>query len=93
MAVGQIRFGTPFWDRLLTRFRTYFSGDWDVHWGYGVFTHGYMGDPVLLFLLGLVFELGVPWLVGWLFGWLVGWLVGCIPSITSLTSPGAAYWL
>ena len=20
----------------------YFSGDWDVHWGYGVLTHGHM---------------------------------------------------
>ena len=24
----------PFWDRSTTHFRTYFSGDWDVHWGY-----------------------------------------------------------
>ena len=23
-----------------THFRTYFSGDWNVHWGYGVLTHG-----------------------------------------------------
>ena len=22
-----------------THFRTYFSGDWDVHWGYGLLTH------------------------------------------------------
>ena len=22
------------------RFRTFFSGDWDVHWGYGISTHG-----------------------------------------------------
>ena len=21
----------------------YFSGDWDVHWGYGVLTHGHVG--------------------------------------------------
>ena len=21
----------------------YFSGDWDVHWGYGLLTHGHMG--------------------------------------------------
>ena len=20
----------------------YFSGDWDVHWGYGLFTHGHV---------------------------------------------------
>ena len=25
--------GIPFWDRCTTHFRTYFSGDWDVHWG------------------------------------------------------------
>ena len=24
----------PFWDRCTTHFRTYVSGDWDVHWGY-----------------------------------------------------------
>ena len=26
----------PFWlvGEFTTRFRTYFSGDWDVHWGY-----------------------------------------------------------
>ena len=23
----------PFWARCTTHFRTYFSGDWDVHWG------------------------------------------------------------
>ena len=23
----------PSWDRCTTHFRTYFSGDWDVHWG------------------------------------------------------------
>ena len=33
------------WDPILvgeftTHFRTYFSGDWDVHWGYGILTHG-----------------------------------------------------
>ena len=22
----------------------YFSGDWDVHWGYGILTHGHMTD-------------------------------------------------
>ena len=25
-----------------THFRAYLSGDWDVHWGYGVLTHGQM---------------------------------------------------
>ena len=24
----------PFWGRCTTQFRTYFSGDWAVHWGY-----------------------------------------------------------
>ena len=32
----------PFWDRRTTRFRTYFCGDWDVHWGYRFLTHGHM---------------------------------------------------
>ena len=27
---------------LTTHFRTYFSGDWDVHLGYGILTHGQM---------------------------------------------------
>ena len=26
--------------RCTTYFGTYFSGDWDVHWGYGILTHG-----------------------------------------------------
>ena len=35
------------WDPILgffgaPHFRTYFSGDWDVHWGCGVLTHGQM---------------------------------------------------
>ena len=24
----------PLWGKCATHFRTYFSGDWDVHWGY-----------------------------------------------------------
>ena len=24
-----------------THFRLYFSGDWDVHWGYGILAHGH----------------------------------------------------
>ena len=24
----------------------YFSGDWDVHWGYGLLTHGHIGATV-----------------------------------------------
>ena len=30
--------GIPFWGRCTTHFRTYFSGDWDVHWGYDLAT-------------------------------------------------------
>ena len=30
----------PFWGSCTTHFRTYCSGDWDVHWGYGIWTHG-----------------------------------------------------
>ena len=26
-----------------SHFRTCFSGDWDVHWGYGIFSHGQVG--------------------------------------------------
>ena len=32
----------PFWGRCTTHFRTYFSGDWDVHWWYGILTHGHL---------------------------------------------------
>ena len=28
-----------------TRFRTYLNGDWDVHWGYGLLTHGPIPKP------------------------------------------------
>ena len=33
---GQNRFGIPFWlvGEFTTHSRTYFSGDWDVQWGY-----------------------------------------------------------
>ena len=30
----------PFWGRCTSHFRTYFSGDWDIHCGYGLLTHG-----------------------------------------------------
>ena len=41
----QNRFGIPFWlvSEFTTHFRTYFS-DWDVHWGYGILTHGHMSE-------------------------------------------------
>ena len=29
----------PFWGRYTTHVRTYFSGDWDVFWGFGILTH------------------------------------------------------
>ena len=28
----------------MTHFRTYFSGDWDVHWGYRALTHSHLVD-------------------------------------------------
>ena len=41
----QNRFGIPFWlvGDFTTHFRTYFSGDWDVYWAYGILTHGQVG--------------------------------------------------
>ena len=32
----------PLWGRCTAHFRTYFSGDWDVHSRYGLLTHGHM---------------------------------------------------
>ena len=40
MGMGQ---NLPFWGRCTNHSRSYFSGDWDVHWGYGLLTHGQMG--------------------------------------------------
>ena len=39
----QNRFGISFWlvGEFTAHFGTYFSGDWDVHWGYGLLTHGF----------------------------------------------------
>ena len=36
--------GIPFWlaGEFTTQFGLYFSGDWDVHWGYGILTHGHI---------------------------------------------------
>ena len=42
MAVGQhqwYHFGVG---EFTTHFRTYFCGNWDVHWGYGGLTHGHI---------------------------------------------------
>ena len=38
----------PFWlaGEFTTDLRTYFSGDWDVHWGYGILTHGHLSPPL-----------------------------------------------
>ena len=40
---GQNRFGIPFWleGEFTTHFSRDFSGDWDVHWGYGILTHAF----------------------------------------------------
>ena len=37
-------------DCCTTQFGTYFSGDWDVRWGYGLLTHGSNGlrNPLLV---------------------------------------------
>ena len=42
LAVGQN--GIPFWlvGEFATHFSRDFSGDWDVHWGYRVLTHGHL---------------------------------------------------
>ena len=43
----------PFLGKCTTYFRTYFSGDWDVHWGtIWILTHGHMGIPLGLALKG-----------------------------------------
>ena len=45
-------FGIPFWGfRCTTHLRAYFSGDWDVHWGYGVLTHGHMYTSVYIYIM------------------------------------------
>ena len=36
MVQNQIHFG-------IGEFTTHFSGDWDVHWGYRLLTHGHIG--------------------------------------------------
>ena len=32
--------GIPFWGRCTTQ--VYFRGDWDVHWAFGILTHGHL---------------------------------------------------
>ena len=36
----------PCWGRCTTHVRTCFSGDWDVHWGYGILTHGHVDQQL-----------------------------------------------
>ena len=53
MAVVVKTHGIPFWARCTTHFRTFFSGDWDVHWGTGfsglwMSTHPKMEPEVML---------------------------------------------
>ena len=35
--------GSHFGGKCTTHVRNYLSGDWDVHWGYGVLTHSQLG--------------------------------------------------
>ena len=53
MAVGQNQW-YHFWGRCTTHFRTYFSGDWDVHWGYDLAFEKPMAKAVLRCTHGLV---------------------------------------
>ena len=32
----------------------YFSGEWDVHWGYGVLTHGHIYIYIYIYIVCLV---------------------------------------
>ena len=63
---GQNRFGMPFWwvGEFTTHFRTYFSGDWDVHWGHGILTQFWGAPPRLVFLVGIgMFTGGTIWIL------------------------------
>ena len=53
----------PFWGRCTTHI-VYFSGDWDVHWGYGILTNGHMC------VVSVLMSSGYPRLVGSLDCWL-----------------------
>ena len=52
--------GIPFWgSRCTTQFRTYLSGDWGVHWGYGILSHAvwaFLKRGVTLFELPTFFK-------------------------------------
>ena len=64
LPVGSEEFGcgskptVPFWGRCTTHFRTYFGGDWDVHWGSNqdFLTHGHFSGASTGFL---------PRVMGW----------------------------
>ncbi|WP_428379718.1 hypothetical protein [Marinobacter adhaerens] len=49
----------------------YFSGDWDVRWGYGLFTHGHLseGKNVLSIVFGLWLALLLEGKQGWRRSW------------------------
>ena len=59
--------GIPFWlvGEFTTHFRAYFSGDWDVHWGYWILTHCYSFFFFFFFFFFFKFKWRVPlfWLV------------------------------
>ena len=44
LGVGQNQWDPILVCRCTTDFRTYFSGDWDVHWGYGLLTHSHLSN-------------------------------------------------
>ena len=48
--------GIPFWGRCTP----HFSGDLDVHWGYGILTHGHMVRRPQVFMVPSVFSVVVP---------------------------------
>ena len=48
VAVGQHQWYQFGGFRCTTHFRTYFSGDWDVRWGYGVLTHSHVFEWIRL---------------------------------------------
>ena len=57
----QNRFGIPVLGigEFTTHFRAYFSGDWDVHWGYGVWSHGHIVQVAIVFAELFAYHWGV----------------------------------
>ena len=62
----------------------YFSGGWDVHWGYGLSTHGRLNSGVSCVLQGVAFTKGSPTRVSWRRPCLNGLGVGRIGSLEPL---------